>query len=156
MSIHLCICKAVAGPLRRHPFQAHFNMHFLASTIVSVFGNCLWDESPGVTVSGWPFLQPLLYILSPYMLLWVFCSLSKKDQSIQNFDLPSSWSSCAQWILSWVLGSFGLISTYQWVHTMCVLLDWVTSLRMIFSSSEGVCNPTLLGQGLSHPSHISN
>ena len=69
VSIRLCICKALAGPLRRQPYQAPFSMHFLASTIVSGFGNCIWDESPGGTVSGWPFLQSLLYTLSPYLLL---------------------------------------------------------------------------------------
>ena len=52
VNIHLCICKALAGPLRRQPHQAPFSMHFLASTPVSGFGNCIWDESPGGTVSG--------------------------------------------------------------------------------------------------------
>ena len=45
VSIRLCICKALAGPLRRQPHQAHFNMHFLASIIVSGFGDCIWDFS---------------------------------------------------------------------------------------------------------------
>ena len=39
VSIHLCICKALAGSLRRQPYQAPFSMHFLASTIGSGFGN---------------------------------------------------------------------------------------------------------------------
>jgi hypothetical protein len=56
VSICLCISKALAGPLRRHRYQAPFSKHLLASTIVSGFGNCIWDESPGGTVSGWPFL----------------------------------------------------------------------------------------------------
>jgi hypothetical protein len=59
-SIQLCICKALAGPLRRQLYWAPFSKHFLTSTIVSVFGDCIWDESPGGTVSGWPFLQSLL------------------------------------------------------------------------------------------------
>ena len=62
-NICLCIFKALAGPLRRQPYQAPFSMYFLASTTVSGFGNCIWDESPGGTVSGWPFLQSLLYTL---------------------------------------------------------------------------------------------
>jgi hypothetical protein len=78
VSICLCICKALAWPLRRQPYQAPFSKHFLASEIVSGFGNCIWDKSPGGTVSGWPFLQSLLYTLSPYLLLWVFCSPSKE------------------------------------------------------------------------------
>jgi hypothetical protein len=36
VSIYLCICQALAEPLRRQPYQAPVNMHFLASTIVSV------------------------------------------------------------------------------------------------------------------------
>ena len=33
------------------------------------------------------------------------------------------------WVVSWVFQALGLISTYQWLHTMCILL------RMISSSS---------------------
>jgi hypothetical protein len=64
-SIHPCICKALAGPLRRQLYQALFSKHFLASTIVAEFGDCISDEYPGETVSGWPFLQSLLCTLSP-------------------------------------------------------------------------------------------
>jgi hypothetical protein len=46
-SIHLCICKALAGPLRRQPYQAPVSKHFLASTIVSCFGDCIWNGFPG-------------------------------------------------------------------------------------------------------------
>jgi hypothetical protein len=56
-SIHPCIFKALAGPLRRQPYQAPFSRHFLASTIVSGFDKCIWDKSPSGTVSGWPFLH---------------------------------------------------------------------------------------------------
>jgi hypothetical protein len=80
-NICLCICKALAGPLRIQPYQALFSMHFLTSTIVSRFGNCIRDESPGGKVSGWLFFQSLLNTLSPSLLSWVFCSLSEKDRS---------------------------------------------------------------------------
>jgi hypothetical protein len=56
VNIRLCICKALAWPLRKQPYRAPFSMCFLPSTIVSGFGNCIWDESPGGIVSGWPFL----------------------------------------------------------------------------------------------------
>ena len=46
-NICLCICQALAGPLRRQPYQAPVSKHFLASTIVSGFSDCIWDESPG-------------------------------------------------------------------------------------------------------------
>jgi hypothetical protein len=59
VSIPLYICKALAGPPGRQPYQAPFSMNFLASTIVSGFGNYIWDESPCETVSRWPFLQSL-------------------------------------------------------------------------------------------------
>jgi hypothetical protein len=67
-SICLCICKALAGPLRRKLYQASFSKHFLASKIMSEFGDCIWDESPGGKVSGWFFLQSLLCTLSPDLL----------------------------------------------------------------------------------------
>ena len=63
VSIHLCICQALAKPLRRQLKQAPVSKHFLASTIVSGFGDCIWDGSPGGAVSGY-----LLHILSQYFL----------------------------------------------------------------------------------------
>ena len=54
-------------------YQVPVSMHFLASTIVSAFGDCIWDGSSGEAVSGWPFLQSLHHTLFPYLLLWVFC-----------------------------------------------------------------------------------
>ena len=38
-----------------------------------------------------------------------------------HFGLPSRCS-YGLWIVSWIFWTFQLISTYQWVHTMCVLL----------------------------------
>jgi hypothetical protein len=46
-SIHLCICQALAEPLRRQLYQAPVSKHLLASTTVSGFGDCVWDGSPG-------------------------------------------------------------------------------------------------------------
>jgi len=73
VSMHLCICQALADPLRRELFQAPVSMNFMASAIVSGFVDCMWDGSPGMAVSGWPFLQSLLHTLSLYFILWVFC-----------------------------------------------------------------------------------
>ena len=39
-----------------------------------------------------------------------------------HFSLPSSLVSCVLQIVSWVFWASGLVSTYQWVHIMCVLL----------------------------------
>ena len=68
-SIHLCICQALAEPLRRQLYEAPVSKHLLASAIMSGFGDCILDESPGGTVSGGSFLKSLLYTLSPYLLL---------------------------------------------------------------------------------------
>jgi hypothetical protein len=59
----LCICQALAEPLRRQLYQVPVSKHFLASAIVSGFGVCIWDGSPGGTVSEWPFLNSLLHIV---------------------------------------------------------------------------------------------
>jgi hypothetical protein len=67
-SILLYICQALAEPLKRQLYQAPVSMHFLASTIVSALGGCIWDVSPGRAVSEWPFPQSLLHTLSPYFL----------------------------------------------------------------------------------------
>jgi hypothetical protein len=69
---HLSICKALSGSLRRQSYQTPFSMYFLASKIVSGFGNYIWDESPGGTVSGWPFLQHFISIFAPVSILLSF------------------------------------------------------------------------------------
>jgi hypothetical protein len=71
-SICLFICQTLVEPHRKQLFQSPVSMHFLASTIVSGFGDCIWDESPGGAVSGWPFLQSLLHSLSPYFFPFIF------------------------------------------------------------------------------------
>jgi hypothetical protein len=42
VSIHICIDKALAEPLRRQLYQAAVSKHFLASAIVFGFGGCLY------------------------------------------------------------------------------------------------------------------
>jgi hypothetical protein len=46
VSIHFCICQALAEPLRRQLYQAPVSKLLLASTIVSGFGGYLWDGFP--------------------------------------------------------------------------------------------------------------
>jgi hypothetical protein len=64
----ICTWQDLAEPLRSQLYQAPDSRYFLVSTIVSGFGVCTWDGSPGWALSGWPFLQSLIYILSPYFL----------------------------------------------------------------------------------------
>jgi hypothetical protein len=68
VSIRICIGQDLADPLRRQLYQAPVHKHFLASTIVSAFGVCKWDESPGGAVSGCPFLQSLLHSFVLYFI----------------------------------------------------------------------------------------
>jgi hypothetical protein len=88
VAVSTCLrtCQALAEPLRRQLYQAPVNIHFLAPTVVSSFGDCIWNGSPGGAVSGWPFLQPLnltcLYICS-YEVFFFFSS-SKKDRNTQT------------------------------------------------------------------------
>jgi hypothetical protein len=64
VSIHFCVCQALAEPLRKQLYQAPVSNILLAFTIVSRFGGCIWDGSPGRVVSGWTCLQSKLHTLS--------------------------------------------------------------------------------------------
>jgi hypothetical protein len=70
VSIHNCICRELAEPLRSQLYLAPLSKHLLAHTIVSGFVECIWDGSPCKTVSGWSFLQSLAhtYDLQQYKL----------------------------------------------------------------------------------------
>jgi hypothetical protein len=52
LSFLLCICQALAEPLRRQPYQTSISKHFPASIIASSFGDCIWDGSACGAVSG--------------------------------------------------------------------------------------------------------
>ena len=86
VGIHLCICQTVAEPLKKKLYQAPVSKHFVASTIVSWFGVCIWDGSPGGAVSGWPFLSlySTLYLLI-YSLEY-FVPASKKEWCIPTLN----------------------------------------------------------------------
>jgi hypothetical protein len=85
VSICLCFCQALAGPLRRQSYQVSISKYFLASTIVSGFGVCIWDGSPGGVVSKWPFSFSLCSTFSLHISsLEYFVSPSKKDRGIHT------------------------------------------------------------------------
>jgi hypothetical protein len=50
-SIHLCT-SCSGRLLKRQLYQASVSKHLLASSIVSGFGDCIWDESTGGAISG--------------------------------------------------------------------------------------------------------
>jgi hypothetical protein len=54
-SIHLCICQALAEPLKRQLYQSPVSKHFLSSAIVSGIGDYIWNGSPGGSLDGLSF-----------------------------------------------------------------------------------------------------
>jgi len=52
-SIRLCICPALAETLKRQLYQAPVSMHFLASSVLSRFGGCvyIWTGSPYTVIN---------------------------------------------------------------------------------------------------------
>jgi hypothetical protein len=68
VSIHFCICQALAEPLRRQQYQALVSKHLLASPIVSGLGNCIWDGSPGGTVLSFSLCSTLCRSISAVFL----------------------------------------------------------------------------------------
>jgi hypothetical protein len=57
ISIHLCICQALAKALSRQLYQVPVSKHFLVSAIVSGFGDCIWSGSPGSPNFECPFIN---------------------------------------------------------------------------------------------------
>jgi len=83
VSVHFCICHALAEPLRRQLYQLPVSMHFLASAILSGFGGCmymrwiprwgrLWMAISSVSAPNFVSISPPMNIFPP----------SKKDWSI--------------------------------------------------------------------------
>ena len=89
---------------------------------------------PGGAVSECPFLQSLLHNLFLCLSYNGYFSTLRRTK-LSTLWSSSSWDWFVLWIIHWLLLASDLISTYEWVHTMCVLYDWVTTLRMIFSIS---------------------
>ena len=56
----LSVTPPLLTPCSVQLYRAPVSKHFLASAIVSGFGDCIFGGPPGRTVSGWPFLQSLL------------------------------------------------------------------------------------------------
>ena len=68
----------------------------------------------------------LLLLPSPsYHLFPLFCSLFYVGMKHLLVGLPFSWVTCDPWVVSWLFQVLYLLSTYQWVHTMCGLL-WLS------------------------------
>ena len=117
-SIHLFICQKLADTLRRQLYQPPVSKNLLVSTIVPGIANCIWGRSLGGPLSVWPFLQSLLYTLSLFLY---------RETKVSTLWFSFFWASCGLWIISLVFQDSELISNFQWVHIMCVLL-WLCYL----------------------------
>ena len=83
-SIHLCICQTLVESLRRQLYQASVSKHLLASTIMSGFGDCIWDESQvGQSLDGHLFSLCSTVCLCNFYHGY-FVPPSKKDRSIHT------------------------------------------------------------------------
>jgi hypothetical protein len=63
----------LAEIFRSQPYQALISKNFPASAIGTGLNNCIWDGSPGRTVSGWPFYLSVLtffHIIHPVSILY--------------------------------------------------------------------------------------
>jgi hypothetical protein len=96
VSIHLCVFQALEEPLRGQIYQVPVSKHSLASTIVSGFGDCIWNGSPGGAVSGWPFLHSLLHREPEnlgFLLLLFVCLFCFRDRvSLCSPGCPGTYS----------------------------------------------------------------
>jgi hypothetical protein len=142
-STSVFICQALAEPLRRQLCQDPVTKHFLASNIVSGFGNCIWGWNPRsgslwmafVSVSAPHFLSifPRVSILFPLLrraeasTLW--SSLLGFMWSV-NFILtiPSFWSNIhllvsIYHVWSFVIGLF-YSGLYFLVSSICLRISW--------------------------------
>jgi len=94
------------------------------------------DPQVGQALNGFSFslCSKLCLRISSYE---YFCFPFKKDRSIHTLVIFLLELHVVCGLYHWVIQALGLISTYQWVHTMCVYFCccWVTSFRMVFSSS---------------------
>jgi hypothetical protein len=95
-SILLCICQALAEPLRRQLYQALLSKHFLASTIVSAFDDCLWDRSPrwGSLWKAFPSVSAPYFvsIFLPVCFLLPLLRRTKASILWSSFFLSFMWS----------------------------------------------------------------
>jgi hypothetical protein len=101
-NIHLCICQALAEPLRRQLYQAPLSNHFLSPTIVSGFGDCIWDGFPrwGSLWMVFPSVSaPHFVSVSPPM-----CILFPLLRRIEVSTLWSSFFLSFIWSVNCVLG----------------------------------------------------
>ena len=107
VSIHFCICQALAEYLRRQLYQSP-----VGSPIVSGFGGFLWDWSPGREFSGWSYLHSVLWTLSPSMGM-PFLLLRRNEVSTLYSSFFLNFMSFANYIL----GILSLWSNIQKIMT---------------------------------------
>ena len=91
--IYLCICQALVEPLRRQLYQPPVSKHYLASPIVSGFGNCIWDGSPrwGSLWMVYPSVFALHFVsVSP--LVGILFPLLRRTILWSSFFLSFLWS----------------------------------------------------------------
>jgi hypothetical protein len=82
VSICLCIHQALAEPLRRQLYQAPVSKYFLAPTIVSGFGDCIWMPRLGSLWMAFPSVFALHFVS-------LFSSMSILFHFLRRTDAPT-------------------------------------------------------------------
>ena len=117
VSLPFCICQALAEPLRRERYQAPVSKCLLASTIVSEFGNCIWDGFPGGTVTGWPVLLSQVDILKQSLKT---CSEGKTESRL--------WRN----LRCYVLLPFPIFITHSHTHRLSIKKFFQRTSKFLF------------------------
>jgi len=104
-------------PTVSHPPLLHTAVLIPVPRYIIPFSSLMWS-CPLVSPPPPLFLPSPSHSLPPVSILFPFLRRLKHP----HFGFIS-WASNDLWIVSWVFRAFGLISTYQRVHTMCVLLS---------------------------------
>jgi hypothetical protein len=126
VSIHICIGQALAEPLRRQLYKAPVSKHFLASTIVSGFGVCMWDgPQVGQTLDGLSFrlcstLCPCISFRQEQFWVKIFGN-GWVAPSLKQGAMPNLWI-WSQQVLLPLCGVFQLMSS-PW-GPRSLLLSW--------------------------------
>jgi hypothetical protein len=115
------------------PFQVQIFIHYHGHLAFSPVPPHTWSWAPHTHI---PLLIPPTQFPSSICLLRLFYIPFEAEFNHLCLGLPFCSASLELWGVEWVSCILWLTSTYHWVHTIraCPLGNWVTSLRMIFSS----------------------
>ena len=136
VSIHFCICQALAEPHKRQLYQGHVNKILLAYAIVSVFGGLLWYGSPGGAVSGCSLWMVLPSVSAPKFVS-VTPSMGILSPILGRDEVSTLWSS----FLSFMCFPNCILGILSFWANICLSVSANEGARESTQRATGVCNP---------------